>query len=132
MHIQNTYPNHLKVYTDGSLLSNQNSGSAFVIPFLKVNKTFSIGVDRSIFCAELIAIVMALHYLIHLPFSIFKVLFCVDSKSVLQSLQSPNAVSSHQFINEIWHLVHILMCKGTEITFCWVPSHCGIYGNELA
>ena len=75
---------------------------------------------------------MALHYMVDLPIVIFKVLFCVDSKSVLQSLQSSNSVPSNRNIDEILHLVHILVCKGTEITFCWVPSHCGIYGNELA
>ena len=130
MHLQKNYPNHLKVYTDGSLLDNKQSGSAFVIPFLNVNKSYSIGKDRSIFVAELTAIVMALHYLVDFPFSIFRVLLCVDSKSVLQSLERSN--SSHAIVNEVWHLIHLLSCKGTDITFCWVPSHCGIFGNELA
>ena len=75
---------------------------------------------------------MALHYVIELPVVIFQTLFCVDSKSVLQSLQHSNSISSNTIINEILHLIHILICKGTEVTFCWVPSHCGIYGNELA
>ena len=132
MHLENNYPNHLKVYTDGSLLDNQQSGSAFVIPSLKVSKTFYIGKNISIFSAELAAIVMALHYVIELPVVIFQTLFCVDSKSVLQYLQRSNSISSDTIINEILHLIHILICKGTEVTFCWVPSHCGIYGNELA
>ena len=29
-------------------------------------------------------------------------------------------------------MIHLLTCKGTDITFCWVPSHCNIFGNELA
>ena len=132
LHVQNNYPNHLKVYTDGSLLSNKQSGSAFVIPSLKVNKSYSIGENRSIFSAELVAIVMALNYLIDLPFTVFRVLICVDSKSVLQSLQSSDSNVPHFIVNEAKHLLHLLICKGTEVTFCWVPSHCGILGNELA
>ena len=132
MHVQKNYPNHLKVYTDGSLLDNQQSGSAFVIPFLNVDKSYSIGRNRSIFFAELVAIVMALQYLVDLPFSLFRVLLCVDSKSVLQSIECSHSNPSHAIVNEVWHLIHLLSCKGTDITFCWVPSHCGIFGNELA
>ena len=132
MYLQNNYPNHLKVYTDGSSLDNQESGSAFVIPSLNIEKSYSIGKNRSVFFAELVAIVMALHYLVDLPFDIFRVLFCVDSRSVLQSIECSNNFSSHVIVNEVWHLIHLLSCRGTEVTFCWVPSHCGIYGNELA
>ena len=132
MHIQNNYPNHLKVYTDGSLLNNGQSGSAFVIPSLKVEKTYSIGKHRSIFVAEMIAITMALTFLIDIPQSIFQVLLCVDSLSVLQSIKLLNSLSNDFVLKEICHLIHILMCKGTDITFCWIPSHCGIFGNELA
>ena len=132
MHLQNNYPNHLKVYTDGSLLNNNLSGSAFVIPSLKIYKSYSIGENRSIFSAELVAIVMALNYLLDLPFAVFRVVFCVDSKSVLQSLQIPDSKNSHVIVSEVKHLIHLLICKGTEVTLCWVPSHCGILGNELA
>ena len=35
-------------------------------------------------------------------------------------------------IYEICHLVHVLTIKGTIITFCWVPSHCGLIYNDWA
>ena len=132
MHVQQKYPNHLKVYTDGSLLNNKEAGAAFVIPSLKVDKSYSVGTSRSIFTAELVAIIMALTYLKDLPVSIFKVLFCVDSKSVLQSLQFISPNSNNILLNEACLLIHLLICRGTEVTFCWVPSHCGIFGNESA
>ena len=62
-HIQNNYPNHLKIYTDGSLLDNNKGGAAFIIPGLKIEKSFHIGENKSIFTAELVAITMALNYL---------------------------------------------------------------------
>ena len=68
----------------------------------------------------------------NLPLSILKILLCVDSKSVLQSVKCLTANCSHAVVHEIWHLIHLLSRKGTDIAFCWVPSHCGIFGNELA
>ena len=35
-------------------------------------------------------------------------------------------------VYEICHLVHILRLKGTTVTFCWVPSHCGLLFNNWA
>ena len=33
---------------------------------------------------------------------------------------------------EICHLIDQLISKGTDVTFCWVPSHCGLYHNDRA
>ena len=33
---------------------------------------------------------------------------------------------------EINYLVHCLFIKGTGVTFCWTPSHCGLTFNERA
>ena len=33
---------------------------------------------------------------------------------------------------EINYLVHRLFIKGTGVTFCWTPSHCGLTFNERA
>ena len=86
-HIQNNYPNHLKIYTDGSLLDNNKGGAAFIIPGLKIERLFHIGENKSIFTAELVAVMMALNYLSLLDIIPRQVLFCVDSKSVLQTIQ---------------------------------------------
>ena len=34
-------------------------------------------------------------------------------------------------IAEITHLIHILFLRGSHVSFCWVPSHCGLHNNEL-
>ena len=42
-HLNNKYQNHIKVFTDGSVLDSLDSGAGFVIPELKVQKTFYLG-----------------------------------------------------------------------------------------
>ena len=129
-HIQNSYSDHLKIYTDGSLLNNNDAGAAFMIPSLKVERSFYIGKNRSIFTAELTAILMALYYLLDFPKNVFNVLFCVDSKSVLKALDNSDSKVRKDLIVEINHLVHLLIIRGFGITFCWVPSHSGIFYND--
>ena len=29
------------------------------------------------------------------------------------------------------HSIHYLAVRGTIIDFCWIPSHCGFFHNEL-
>ena len=73
---------------------------------------------------------MAINHLVDLPINIIQAVFCVDSLSVLNALKSSNNTTRPEIILEIQHLIHFLFLKGTVVHFCWVPSHCGIYGNE--
>ena len=38
--VNNNYQNHIKIFTDGSVLGSLDSGAGFVIPDLKVQKSF--------------------------------------------------------------------------------------------
>ena len=129
-HINENYPLHLKIFTDGSVLENNNSGAAFLIPDLKVEKSFYLGKNKSIFTCELMAILMALNFVVLFPKTIFQILFCVDSKGVLYAMKSFSLKIRSEMIMEISHLIHILSLRGSDITFCWIPSHCGLYYNE--
>ena len=42
-HLINNYQNHIKIFTDGSVLDSLDSGAGFVIPELKVQKSFYLG-----------------------------------------------------------------------------------------
>ena len=33
---------------------------------------------------------------------------------------------------EVKYLIHCIMYRGIGIEFCWVPSHCGLYWNEVS
>ena len=61
-HLANVYSNHLQIFTDGSVSENGDCGSAYIIPALKVERSFHIGKDKSIFTCELLAILFALEY----------------------------------------------------------------------
>ena len=111
-------------------MSNDEAGAAFIIPSLKVERSLYIGKNRSLFTAELTAILMALYYLLDFPKDIFRVLFCVDSKSVLHAISNCNPKIRKDLITEICHLLHFLTLRGSTVTFCWVPLHCGIHFNE--
>ena len=41
--LNNKYQNHIKIFTDGSVLDSLDSGAGFVIPDLKVQKSFYLG-----------------------------------------------------------------------------------------
>ena len=66
-HLINDYQNHIKIFTDGSLLGSLDSGAGFVIPELTVQKYFYLGKGFSIFTSEL--------YAVSTTYTIFTLLF---------------------------------------------------------
>ena len=36
------------------------------------------------------------------------------------------------FNYEVKYLIHCIMYKGIGVEICWVPSHCGLYWNEIS
>jgi ribonuclease HI len=114
------------IFTDGSK-SDNFVGCAFIIG--DIVKSHRLHPSFSIFTAEIIAIVKALEDLSQ--FQGDKFIFYVDSLSVLEALSSPNQ-RSHPLIHKVLHILDRLSSLGFKILFCWVPSHVGISGNELA
>ena len=35
-------------------------------------------------------------------------------------------------VYEVKYLIHGIMSRGIGIELCWVPSHCGLYWNEIS
>ena len=72
-HLINDYQNHIKIFTDGSLLGSLDSGAGFVIPELTVQKSFYLGKGFSIFTSELYAISVCIYILpISTTYTIFR------------------------------------------------------------
>ena len=69
-HLNNNYQNHIKIFTDGSILDSLDSGEGFDIPELKVQKSFNLGKGFSIFTSELYAILMALNFICNIQLAI--------------------------------------------------------------
>ena len=123
-----------EVYTDGSKM-NERVGAAAVI-----NRHFQNGEttcrqlskrlpDNSIiFAAEATAISLALGYYQHMGSVHHDVVVYSDSMSCLQAIEGED--TENPFICHIMNLLWSLSDKGTHVRFCWVPSHCGIDGNE--
>ena len=52
-HLNNKYQNHIEIFTDGSVMDSLDSGAGFVIPELKVQKSFYLGKGFSIFTSDI-------------------------------------------------------------------------------
>ena len=123
---------HDEVYTDGSKM-NEKVGAAAVI-----NRHFQNGEttcrqlskrlpdNSTIFAAETTAISLALNYYQHMDPVHHDVVVYSDSRSCLQAIEGEDTENPFICMNLLWSLSD----KGTSVRFCWVPSHCGIDGNE--
>ena len=81
----------------------------------------------TIYSAEIIVVNLALDLITttnHNKFIIF-----TDSLSALTALKNKNITDplTTQVLNKVYHL-----SKYKEIIFCWIPSHLGIPGNDIA
>ena len=125
---------HDEVYPDGSKM-NERVGAAAVI-----NRHFQDGEttcrqlskrlpdNSTIFAAEATAITLALNYYRHMGPVHHDVVVYFDSMSCLQAIEGED--TENPFICHIMNLLWLLSNKGTHVRFCWIPSQCGIEGNE--
>ena len=125
---------HDEVYTDGSKI-DERVGAAAVI-----NRHFQNGEitcrclskrlpdNSTIFVAEATAITLALDYYQHMEPVRHDVVVFSDSMSCLQEIEGED--TENPLICYIMNLLWLLSDKGTHVRFCWIPSHCGIEGNE--
>ena len=124
-HFKDEHHGYHFIYTDGSRNSG-GVGCAFVHGEMRY-KT-KLKPQYSIFTAEAVALLQALSYV---KFNcIQKSVICVDSLSVLLALQAGK--SQHPLIIDSNDLLHGLKEAGQDCLILWVPSHSGIYGNEVA
>lgn len=130
LHLYENYRDSTHIYTDGSVLPS-SSAAAIVIPAKATTIKFKTTHATTSTAAELAALLTALHHIGDEPPHKWTI-FC-DSKAALQSLLSPLRRGPHeQLIFHITETLHHISDAGHEITFQWLPSHCGIIGNERA
>ena len=119
----------IDLYTDGSK-SSEGVGSGVAA----ISGTLGyIGMKRrlhqsaSIFTAELNAVKTALISL--KPSANISCAVYSDSRSALQAIKGQ---SDNTIVQDILELLVLLREKGISVTFCWVPGHSNIAGNEHA
>ncbi|XP_076039458.1 uncharacterized protein LOC143024529 [Oratosquilla oratoria] len=88
----------------------------------------ALPITASNFTAELFGILTALEHIITQQTSNFTI-FC-DSICALQAIEIFS--DDNPLTIKISHWVFLLQCRGITISFCWVPAHVHIYGNEKA
>uniref|UniRef100_L7M042 Putative tick transposon n=1 Tax=Rhipicephalus pulchellus TaxID=72859 RepID=L7M042_RHIPC len=124
------YHDSTHVYTDGSVLPSSSTAAVVIPTFARTIKLRKAHPTTST-AAEIAALRAALHF-INDQMRKRWTIFC-DSKTALQSLLSTLRRGPHeQLVFETAEMLHHLTEKGHHITFQWLPSHCGIIGNERA
>ena len=126
-HLQSHMENQLLIYTDGS---KTNTGVAFSVAGYQQGgiirtEARKIPPEASIFTAELYAILLAVRKGAKTTYNYVTIVS--DSKS---SIQAINQIPSK---NPIVNLIQEKIYQSEKnFNLCWVPSHVGIPGNELA
>ncbi|XP_026819622.1 uncharacterized protein LOC113558364 [Rhopalosiphum maidis] len=128
--LNTNFSNHIIVYTDGSV-SPLSASFSFYIPELHISFTNNLPPSSSSFTAECYAIIEALILISKLAPNNY--LIASDSLSCLLALKSNpfNSLPSPLALR-IKHVTLTLHQSNYSIQFLWIPSHIGIYGNEVA
>ena len=119
-------PDHsdaIHIYTDGS---KSSSGVGYVVLFPSWSTQRTLPHFASVLSAELSALLLAVQRLLSCCSSSF-VIF-TDSYSALQLISS--CTISHPIVLQIFEALFRLSIRNKRVTFCWVPAHVGIRGNE--
>ena len=114
-----------KIYTDGSKTSE---GVGFAVVADDSCDFAKLSSSASIYTAELTAIIDAMNMVYHTNQKSFVIYS--DSKSAMESLNNYN--SSHPLVQKAQEWLFQISCRHKSVSFCWVPAHVGIPGNERA
>lgn len=127
--VENPNITHLPVHTDASCVEDPFSAAcAIFAPKVNLSLSWALSNLKNNFTAELYGILMALRSVYQFDYD--KITIFTDSKSAVDALSNRNCESSPvilQILNEIEN--H--SAAGTRVCFTWIPSHCGIPGNEF-
>ena len=126
---------NIDIYTDGSKTGNERVGAGLAILHEEdraqnvfTTKNLKLCNKATILTAELGAITIGLADLFgqkNKTIAIYS-----DSKGALQSIMQYEP--KHPIVKKIKDQLSTLYAYNNKITFCWIPSHCEIAGNEIA
>ena len=123
--LRQKYSDFCHIYTDGSKVERKVA-SAYVCPY--GTRSYRLRDGCSIFTAEVEAIDKALKYV--KVSSVESFVIFSDSMSVLQAIE--NQESKNPLVNRVLLTCQRILSGNKYITFCWIPSHRDIRGNEDA
>ena len=126
------------VWTDGSAEGGVLNGGAGVLIEWPDDTSQELRAPAGGLCssyrAELMALRAALQHLLQHPaHEEDPVIFCTDSQAALAVLRQGPAEQREQLAVEVWEaLTRLSAGGGRRLHLQWVPSHCGLRGNERA
>ena len=125
------YPHHTKIFTDASKDPRIPSTAAAVyLPANRSCTSWRLPANCEITFAELFAILKACEYAI--ANKVTKTIIYSDSKSSIQLLLSNQPKCYRELVMLTHHRIIHLLTSSVSFHIQWVPSHCGIKGNEIA
>ena len=125
------YQNYFKIFTDGSKFQDGRVAYCAYFPDLLNKPILSARIpdNASIFTAETMAILKSLDFIqISQRRDRRFIIFC-DSKSVLETIS--NQETKNPLMIKLLDKLQDLK-NSNIIKFCWIPSHVGIHGNNVA
>ena len=136
--------NHIKqvkgvlAFTDGSADPNPGptgAGAAIYLDGLNSEPVLlhkGVSKTSSSYMGEVVAILIALEYLVNCSRNFELITIFTDCQSALTSIIDSNAHNRIPEIRDIQIQANLLLSKGTPINITWVAGHVGLTGNELA
>ena len=125
------------VWSDGSVEGGITNGGAGVFIEDPDGQQHLLTVPAGNVCssyrAEMVALREALKFLLDrqtLPPEL--IVICTDSQSALAALRGGPSTQTTLIGGEIWAALQQLSARGRRTYLQWVPSHCGLPGNERA
>ena len=120
----------LIIYTDGSKdPRNGVAGFGIYIEKLGVSCGVRVSDNTSVFTTEMIAILSALKWVAEYKPS--AVMVCSDSAAALEAIKRGRSKARQDVVNDILMSLYYVN-NFCDVSFCWVPGHAGIDGNERA
>ncbi|GFX05523.1 uncharacterized protein LOC103524116 [Trichonephila clavipes] len=118
----------LHAFTDGSATASfgRAGASAFSNSF-NLKEPLSAWSDN--FDGEIYAIFMAFRAISATPGQ--NIAIFIDSQAATKTVSGYNIFPS-KLEFECKQLINSFLCTGKEVVLQWIPSHCGIHGNEQA
>jgi ribonuclease HI len=126
------YNDHVHIYTDGSKKVGEDDvvSAAYVVPTQGVSQGWKLPSHLSIMTAELFAIYMALEWFVGQD-QAHGVIFTDSLSSVsLLTVTSTGKLTVYSYL--VQRIQTELARRSRSCSICWIPSHCGIPGNEAA
>jgi ribonuclease HI len=123
-----------RIFTDGSRIDNVGSGAGVVVQELEGGLTemcFSLGLGQEAYDAELFAVWQALEMAKRKQTTITKINIFIDAQSAMSTIRRDSTGPGQSMARAIRQTERDI-CDNIRITYNWVPSHCGILGNEKA